>query len=134
MAKLILGTGGMQRLIWLASLVVLPWACASQEPQQAATAWEGQPLDAVVAAWGPPAWQQTYEGKLYYGWKWQGEGSGVITRPDLPSATAPVRGQGQHTSRTKAACERVAQVDGTQVVRQVTFHGDGCERFARPPS
>ena len=132
MARLMCALRQARRLIGLSVVANLLLACATTEPpEKLAASWEGQKLELVIAAWGEPDWKQTYDSKLYYGWTWRGEGSGVVTLPDVKSATPPVRGSGQHNERTRVYCERVVQVDGANVVRQATFNGDGCQRFAR---
>jgi len=118
--------------ILVALLVAAMAGCASPETTRREMAsWEGRPVAELIAAWGIPDRQQTFEGKRFYAWVWRGA-QGAVAVPDVSTkAATPTRGTGYHMNETQGYCERVAQVDDEKVVQRITWDGNGCTQFGR---
>ena len=116
------------------SLIVALAGCAtsSETVRKEMDSWNGSPVKALMAQWGMPDKQQTFEGKRYYTWIYRTTQGSVVV-PDVPtnSNVRPTRGMGQHTTEGEVYCERVAQVNDAGMVEHVTWEGNRCGGFEK---
>jgi outer membrane protein assembly factor BamE (lipoprotein component of BamABCDE complex) len=116
------------------ALIALLAGCATspEAVRKEMASWEGSPVKELIASWGVPDKQQTFEGKRYYTWVYQTT-QGVVAVPDVStkSGMGPTRGMGQHMTEGQAYCERVAQVSGDGIVEHVTWEGNSCGGFGK---
>jgi len=121
-----------KHVVFVPLMATVMTGCSSPETTRVEmTSWEGRPVKELIAAWGIPDRRQTFEGKLFYTWVWQGA-QGAVAVPDVSTkAGAPTRGMGYHMSETQGYCERVAQVDEAAIVQRMTWEGNACRGFGR---
>jgi len=107
-------------------------APSSETIRKEMDSWNGSPVKALMAQWGVPDKQQTFEGNRYYTWIYRTTQGSVIV-PDVPtnSNVGPTRGMGQHTTEGEAYCDRVVQVNDEGVVEHVTWEGNSCGGFGK---
>jgi hypothetical protein len=106
-------------------------ACGSPKmTREDMESWDGKSFRQLVEAWGVPDRQQTFEGKRYYFWTFQGTQGSSVSVPDVEgSSRALGKGTGYHTESTRAFCDRTAQVNDSGVVEHVTWDGNSCQRY-----
>jgi hypothetical protein len=116
------------------ALIALLVGCATspETVRKEMASWEGRPVKELIASWGMPDRQQTFEGKRYYTWVYRTT-QGVVAVPDMStnSNMGPTRGMGQHMTGGPAYCDRVAQVNDEGVVEHVTWEGNSCGGFGK---
>lgn len=109
------------KTILLLSAVAVLFGCAPHRPEsradQAMAAWVGRPIDAAIAAWGPPTEERVGElGHLYL---WEASHYDRRYYPaNLPADTPSPYGD--------LACRAVFEVDGEGEVTGAAWRGHEC--------
>ena len=116
------------------SLIVVLVGCATSPEtiRKEMASWEGSPAQELIASWGVPDRQQTFEGKRYYTWVYRTTQGSVVV-PDVPTRSnlGPTRGMGQHTTEGQGYCERVAQLSEAGMVEHIRWEGNSCGGFGK---